>query len=234
MEKARMLLIAARWYWVGMDRLTLKFLNCLRKKSRWWAFLIAAQAKKNTSRRKGGAAARYHTPHTKTMLPTRKSAPKSSKQSDHTKTSWSSQTSVVWSCLPSIRPGQNYLARHSERGKKTRQTGEEVWRQHQGMDGRGVRQVLEGSGERGKMEETVCEIICGSQRPLRLRDRWDDDEMRRWHSHPISGRKKWLCQFEIEIESFDSFNFLANDGEWYKRSLLLPKTKDHFFCFRHV
>ena len=36
------------------------------------------------------------------------------------------QTAVVWSCLPFIRSGQNHLARHSERGKKTRQTEEEV------------------------------------------------------------------------------------------------------------
>ena len=33
---------------------------------------------------------------------------------------------MVWSCLPFIRSGQNHLARHSERGKKTRQTEEEV------------------------------------------------------------------------------------------------------------
>ena len=32
------------------------------------------------------------------------------------------QTAVVWSCLPFIRSGQNHLARHSETGKKTRQT----------------------------------------------------------------------------------------------------------------
>ena len=32
------------------------------------------------------------------------------------------QTAVVWSCFPFIWPGQNHLARHSERGKKTRQT----------------------------------------------------------------------------------------------------------------
>ena len=30
------------------------------------------------------------------------------------------QTAVVWSCFPFIRSGQNYLARHSERGNKTR------------------------------------------------------------------------------------------------------------------
>ena len=34
-------------------------------------------------------------------------------------------------------------------------------RQHQGMDRPGVRQVPEGSGERGKMEKTGCKIICG-------------------------------------------------------------------------
>ena len=52
--------------------------------------------------------------------------------------------------------GKNHLARHSERGKKTRQTEEEVGRQHQGMDRPGVRQIQEGSGEQGKIEETSC------------------------------------------------------------------------------
>ena len=33
------------------------------------------------------------------------------------------QTAVVWSCLPFIMSRQNHLARHSERGKKTRQRG---------------------------------------------------------------------------------------------------------------
>ena len=59
-----------------------------------------------------------------------------------------------------IRSGQNHLARHSERGKKTMQTKEEVGRQHQGMDMPGVCQVPEGSGEQSKMEETGCEVIC--------------------------------------------------------------------------
>ena len=71
------------------------------------------------------------------------------------------QTAVVWTCLLFIRSSQNHLA--SERGKKTRQTEEEVGRQHQGMDRPGVRQVPQGSGEQGRMEETGCEIICGAQ-----------------------------------------------------------------------
>ena len=70
------------------------------------------------------------------------------------------QTAVVWSCFPFIRSGQNHLARHSERVKKTRRTKEEVGRQHQGMDMPGVRQVPKGSGEQGKMEKTGCKIIC--------------------------------------------------------------------------
>ena len=51
-------------------------------------------------------------------------------------------------------------------GKKTRQTDEEVGRQHQGMDRPGVRQVPEGSGEQGRMEETGREIMCGASTTL--------------------------------------------------------------------
>ena len=82
---------------------------------------------------------------------------------DHRK---ETQTAVVWSCFPFIRSGQNHLAKHSESRKKTRQTEEEVGRQHQGTDRPGVRQVPEGSREQGKMEDTGSEIICGAPRTL--------------------------------------------------------------------
>ena len=78
----------------------------------------------------------------------------------------------IWSTLPpesllacpwTHAPLSPTLARHGERGKKTRQTEEEVGRQHQGMDRPGVRQnVPEGSGEQGKMEKNSCKIICGA------------------------------------------------------------------------
>ena len=68
------------------------------------------------------------------------------------------------SCL-----GQNHLARHSERGKMTRQTEEEVGRQHHGTDRPGVRQVPEGSGELRNMEETDCEVICGAPSTLAVK-----------------------------------------------------------------
>ena len=54
-------------------------------------------------------------------------------------------------------------------GKKTRQTEEEVGRQHQGIDRPGVHQVLEGSGEQGQMEETGYEIICGAPTTLAIK-----------------------------------------------------------------
>ena len=90
------------------------------------------------------------------------------------------QTAVVWSCLPFIRSGQNHLARHSERGKKTRQTEKEVGRKHRGMDRPGVRQVLGGSEEQGKMEKTGCKIICGAQTTLAVKG-FDDE----WMKHAL-------------------------------------------------
>ena len=80
------------------------------------------------------------------------------------------QTAVLWSCFPFIRCGQNHLARHSERGKQTRQTEEEMRRQHQGMDRPGVRQVPEGSGEQEKMEKTGCKIIFGAPTTLAVKE----------------------------------------------------------------
>ena len=64
-----------------------------------------------------------------------------------------------------------YLARHSERGKKTWQKEKEVGRQFtiKGIDRPGVRQVPEGSGEQGKMENTGLEIICGAPTTLSVK-----------------------------------------------------------------
>ena len=81
------------------------------------------------------------------------------------------QTAVKWTCLSFIRFGQNHLTRHSERGKKTRQTEEEVGRQHQGIDRPGVRQVPQGSGEQGRWRKLVVKSSVVPQRPLRLRDK---------------------------------------------------------------
>ena len=117
---------------------------------------------------KWGATARYDTSRTKTMLPTWKSSPRSSRQSDHKippDHRKERQTALVWSSLPFIRSGwpkPPCKAQWRGGGKKRRKTEEEVRKQHQGMDRTGFRQAPEGSGERRKMEESCCEIICGA------------------------------------------------------------------------
>ena len=102
---------------------------------------------------------------------------------DHKET----QTAVVWSCFSFIRSGQNHLARHSERGKKTRRTEEEMGRQHQGMDRPGVRQVPEGSGEPRKVEKTGCKIICGAPTTLAVKElmmvMMMTNKKRKWQKH---------------------------------------------------
>ena len=66
---------------------------------------------------------------------------------------------------------KKHLARHSEGGGgETRQTEEEVGRQHQEMDRPGVCQVPEGSGEQGILEETDCKIICGARTTLAVKE----------------------------------------------------------------
>ena len=81
------------------------------------------------------------------------------------------QTGVVWTCLPFIRSGQSHLAKHSERGKKIKQTEEEVGRQHQGMDKLGVRKVLEGSEEQEKKwRKLVVKSCVVPQQPSRFTD----------------------------------------------------------------
>ena len=73
--------------------------------------------------------------------------------------------------FPFIRSGQNHLARHSERGMKTRQTEEEVGRQHQGMDRPGVCQVPEGCMEnREKWRKLHAKSSVVPKRPSQLRN----------------------------------------------------------------
>ena len=79
------------------------------------------------------------------------------------------QTAIVWTCFLFVRSGKHHLARHSERGKKTRQTEEEVGKKHLRMDRPGVPQVPEGTGEQGQMEETGGKIICGAPTTLAVK-----------------------------------------------------------------
>ena len=76
---------------------------------------------------------------------------------------------MVWSCFPFIRSGQNHLARHSERGKKTRQTEEEVGRQIREWAGLEFGKSQRAVENRGKWRKLVAKSVV-PQRPSRLRD----------------------------------------------------------------
>ena len=138
---------------------------------------------------KWGATARYYAPCTKTLLPMRKSVPRSSRQSHHTETrppDHCKETQTEEICCMDVSPvhqtwpkppckaewkGQEDKADRG-RGRKTRQTEEEVGRQHQGMKRPGVHHVPERSGEQEKMEETGREVICGAPATPAVRDSW--------------------------------------------------------------
>ena len=78
---------------------------------------------------------------------------------------------MIWSCLVFIRSGQNHLARHSEKGTKTRQTEEEVGKQHKGMEGLEFTKSKRAVENRGKWRKLVMKSSVVPQRLSRLRDR---------------------------------------------------------------
>ena len=91
---------------------------------------------------------------------------RTTRRPDHRK---ETQTAVVWSCLPFIRSGQNHLARHIERGKKTRQTeegGEDI-REWTDLEFAKSRRAVE---NREKWRKLVVKSSVVPQRPSRLRD----------------------------------------------------------------
>ena len=75
---------------------------------------------------------------------------------DHRK---ETQTAVVWSCLPFIRPGQNHTARESEREDNIREwTGLEFAKSQRAVE------------SREKWRKLVAKSSVVPQRPSRLRD----------------------------------------------------------------
>ena len=77
------------------------------------------------------------------------------------------QTAVVRSCLPFISPGQNHLSRHSERGKKTRRTKEEVGRYMRELTGLEFAKSQRAVENRGKWRKLAAKSSAVPQRPSR-------------------------------------------------------------------
>ena len=81
------------------------------------------------------------------------------------------KSAVVWSCFPFIRSGQNHLARHSERRKKTdrqRKRWEDKIREWTGLEFGKSQRAVE---NREKWRKLVAKSYVVPQRPSRLRDR---------------------------------------------------------------
>ena len=93
------------------------------------------------------------------LSPTWKSVPRSSRQSDHRKTSWQivKRRKLQW-CGHVFRSSRLVKTILQGTVKGARRQGRQRKRQHKGMDRPGVHQITEGSGGQGKMEETGCEI----------------------------------------------------------------------------
>ena len=77
---------------------------------------------------------------------------------------------MVWTCLPFIRSGQNHLASHSERVKKTRQKKrwEDDIREWTGLEVAKSRRAVE---NREKWRKLVVNSSVMPQRPPQLGDR---------------------------------------------------------------
>ena len=85
---------------------------------------------------------------------------------DHRK---ETQTAVVWTYLPYIRSGQNYLARHSERRQgRQRKRWEDNTREWTGLEFATSQRAVE-NGEKWRELDVKSSVV--PQRPPRLRDR---------------------------------------------------------------
>ena len=122
--------------------------------------------------RKLGATARYYTSHTKTMLPTRKSMPWSSRQLDHMKISWRSLrdancSGMVMSPDHQVWPKPSCKAQwkgeedkaDKGRGRKTTSGNVQAWSSASPR----------GQWRTGKNGETGSKIICGAPTTLAVK-----------------------------------------------------------------
>ena len=119
---------------------------------------------------KWGATARYYVSHTKTMLPTRKSVSRSSRQSDHTKTSW---RKLQWYGHVSrssglAKPILQGTMKGGRRQCKQRKRWEDNIREWTGLEFGKSQRAVENREKWGKL---VVESSLVPQRFLWLRDR---------------------------------------------------------------
>ena len=125
---------------------------------------------------KWGATARYYASHTRTMLPTRKSVPGSSMQSDHTKTSWPRRRTLQWYGHVSRSSGlaKTILQGTVKGGRiqgRQRKRWEDNIREWTGLELAKSQRAVD---NRGKCRKLVAKSSVVPKRPSWLMDRWDE------------------------------------------------------------
>ena len=125
---------------------------------------------------------------------------------------------------PVLQVWPNHLAKHSERGKKTKQTEEEVGRQHQGMDRPGVRQVPEGVENREKWRKLVAKSSVVPQRPSQLRDLWWWWYISVAESMPHYSAHWWIGHGVVSV-------FSIHHSDWKHPALISPLVTRWRCCF---
>ena len=120
------------------------------------------------------ALVRQYTSHTKTMLPTKKSMPRSSRQLDHTKTSWRSYrdancSGMVMSPIHQVQTILQDTVKGGRRQGRQRKRWEDNIRERTGLGfGRSQRAVENWE----KSRKLIAKSSVMPQRPSWLRDTW--------------------------------------------------------------
>ena len=151
---------------------------------------------------KWGATARFYTSHRKTMLPTRKSVPRSRgnhttlRPPDHRK---ETQTGVVWSCLRSSGLAKTILQGTVKRGRRQgrqRKRWEDNIREWRGLEFAKSQTTVE---NREKWRKLVAKSSVVPQQPLRLRGRWEKEMSQVQLVMSATGLNRWPSQMLIHV-----------------------------------
>ena len=132
------------------------------------SWTLMAEFQRRNKPWKWGATARYYTSHTKTMLPTRKSVPRSSRQSDHTKTWRKLQRYGHVSCSSGLA---KTILQGTVKGGKRQGRQRKRWEDNirAGFEFAKSQRAVESREKRRKLVVKSSEV---PRRPSRLRDRW--------------------------------------------------------------
>ena len=156
------------------------------------SWILTAEFQRKIQAMEMRATARYYTSHTKTMLPTRKSVPRSSRQFDHTKTwpSWRDANCSGMDMYPvhqlRPKPSCKVAGRQGRQRKRWNGNTREWTNLEFGKSQRAVE-------NREKWRKLIVISSVAPQRTLRLRDRWWCWWLKVLTYRILRWRDRWWC-----------------------------------------